>query len=287
MASARSNGITLEYKTDGDPADPVLLMIGGLGGQLIAWDVDLVEQFVRRGLFVVRFDNRDVGLSSWFDELGQPDFPGLLTGEVRPGYLVSDMADDAVGLLDALGVGAAHVFGLSMGGMIAQSLAISHPDRVRTLISVMSTTGDPSVGQPSAEAVEALLVPAADDRTAAVNAAVACWRVIGSPGFPFREDVVAASAAAAYDRAYHPAGTARQLAAILGSPDRTPGLRCLRVPTLVIHGERDLLVDPSGGRATADAVPGASLWSVAGMGHDLPPELFGDLVERVAACCGV
>ena len=174
-----------------------------------------------------------------------------------------------------------------MGGMIAQSLAIRHPDRVRTLTSVMSTTGDPTVGQPHAEAIEVLLAPAASDRAAAVAGAVATWRVIGSPGFPFRKDLLEASAGAAYDRAFHPEGTGRQLAAILGSPDRTSSLSHLRVPTFVIHGDSDLLVDPSGGTATSAAVRGSTLWSIAGMGHDLPPEIFDELVERVAAHCGL
>jgi len=257
----------------------------GLGAQLVAWDDELVDAFARRGFHVLRFDNRDVGLSTWLDDAGTPDFAGLLSGASRPPYSIADMANDAAGLLDALDIAAAHVFGVSLGGMIAQSLAIGHPDRVRTLTSIMSTTGDPSVGQPHPEAVEALLAPEPTDREGAVEAALASWRVIGSPGFPFHADRIAASAAMAYDRAFHPDGTARQLAAILGSPDRTPGLAKLTVPTLVIHGDSDPLVDPSGGKATAAAVPGAALWTVPGMGHDLPPELFGELVERVAAHC--
>ena len=287
MTSVKSNGITIEYETAGDPADPTLFMIMGLGAQLIAWDEELVEAFVARGFSVLRFDNRDVGLSTWFDEAGVPDILGLFSGEGRPAYSIADMADDAAGLLDALGIAAAHVFGVSMGGMIAQILAIRHPDRVRTLTSVMSTTGDPSVGQPHPQAIEALLAPVPGDRVAAVAAAVASWRVIGSPGFPFHEDRLAASAGAAYDRAFHPDGTARQLAAILGASDRTPELARLTLPTLVIHGESDLLVDPSGGKATAAAVPRASLWTIPGMGHDLPPELFSELVDRVAGHCSL
>lgn len=287
MTSVKSNGITLEYETAGDPADATLFMIMGLGAQLVAWDDELVDAFATRGFYVVRFDNRDVGLSTWFDDAGTPDILGLFSGESGPAYSLADMADDAAGLLDALGIAAAHVFGVSMGGMIAQSLAIRHPDRVRTLTSVMSTTGDPSVGRPHLQAVEALLAPAPADRDGAVEAALASWRVIGSPGFPFHEDRIAASAAVAYDRAFHPDGMARQLAAILGSPDRTPDLAALTVPTLVIHGDSDPLVDPSGGKATAAAVPGATLWNIPGMGHDLPPEIFAELVERVAGHCGL
>jgi pimeloyl-ACP methyl ester carboxylesterase len=195
------------------------------------------------------------------------------------------MAGDAAGLLDALGIESAHVLGVSMGGMIAQSLAIGHPTRVRTMISIMSTTGDRSVGQPSPEAIGALLVPPPADRDAAIDMSVKTWQVIGSPGFPFHEDRIRAGAAAAYDRAIHPAGVARQLVAILSSPDRTPALRGLDVPTLVVHGESDALVNPTGGKATADAVPGATLWTIPGMGHDLPIELFEEVADRVAAHC--
>jgi pimeloyl-ACP methyl ester carboxylesterase len=283
MPSTTANGITIEYETAGDPTGPPLLLIMGLGGQLIAWDDDFVAKLVGRGFYVIRLDNRDVGRSTWFDEAGEPDVLAALGGGVTPPYLLADMADDAAGLLAALAIDSAHVFGISMGGMIAQSLAIEHGPRVRTLTSVMSTTGDPSVGAPRPEAVEALLVPAAETREAAIDGAVKSWGVIGSTGFPVHEDRIRASAGAAYDRAFHPAGTARQLVAILTSPDRTPGLEKLEIPTLVIHGESDPLVDPSGGKATADAVPGATLWTIPGMGHDLPPELFDQFADRLAA----
>jgi pimeloyl-ACP methyl ester carboxylesterase len=171
--------------------------------------------------------------------------------------------------------------------MIAQSLAIQYPAKVRTLISIMSTTGDPGVGQPHPEALAALLQEPPESRQEAVEMAVKFWRVIGSPGFPFHEDRVAAKAAAAWDRGFHPAGTARQTLAIVVSPDRTTLLRGLQAPTLVIHGESDPLIDPSGGRATAAAVPAADLWTIPGMGHDLPVELFGELADRIAAHCGL
>ena len=285
MPSTAANDITIEYETAGDPGHPVLLLIMGLGGQLIAWDDEFVAALVAKGFYVVRFDNRDVGLSTWFDEAGTPDLVAAFTGEVQAAYLLSDMAGDAAGLLDALGIESAHVLGVSMGGMIAQSLAIGHPTRVRTMISIMSTTGDRSVGQPSPEAIGALLVPPPADRDAAIDMSVKTWQVIGSPGFPFHEDRIRAGAAAAYDRAIHPAGVARQLVAILSSPDRTPALRGLDVPTLVVHGESDALVNPTGGKATADAVPGATLWTIPGMGHDLPIELFEEVADRVAAHC--
>ena len=283
MPSTAANDITIEYETAGDPGHPVLLLIMGLGGQLIAWDDEFVAALVAKGFYVVRFDNRDVGLSTWFDEAGTPDLAAAFTGEVQAAYLLSDMAGDAAGLLDALGIESAHVLGVSMGGMIAQSLAIGHPTRVRTMISIMSTTGDRSVGQPSPEAIGALLVPPPADRDAAIDMSVKTWQVIGSPGFPFHEDRIRAGAAAAYDRAIHPAGVARQLVAILSSPDRTPALRGLDVPTLVVHGESDALVNPTGGKATADA--GATLWTIPGMGHDLPIELFEEVADRVAAHC--
>jgi pimeloyl-ACP methyl ester carboxylesterase len=283
MPSTTANGITIEYETAGDAAKLPLLLIMGLGGQLIAWDDEFVAALADRGFYVIRFDNRDVGRSTWFDEAGVPDLMAVLAGGVQLPYLVSDMADDAAGLLEGLGIGSAHVFGMSMGGMIAQALAIQHPARVRTLTSVMSTTGDPSVGAPHEEAVQALLVPAPAGRAAAIEASITSWGVIGSPGYPMHEDRIRAKAGAAYDRAFHPDGTARQLVAIVVSPDRTADLAKVESPTLVIHGESDPLVDPSGGRATAEAVPGATLWTIPGMGHDLPPELFEQIADRVAA----
>ncbi len=244
----------------------------GLGAQLIAWDDEFVEGLARRGFYVIRYDNRDVGRSTWFDEAGVPDIAAIVDGEEpRPVYLLTDMADDAAGLLDALGIPSAHVLGASMGGMIAQSFAIQYPERVRTLVSVMSTTGDPSVGQPHPEVLGSLLAAPPTDRAAAIDQSAKMWSVIGSTGFPFHEERIRANAAAAYDRAFHPEGTARQMVAIVASPDRTPGLAKVSAPTLVIHGESDPLVDPSGGRATAEAIPGASLWTIPGMGHDLPP----------------
>jgi pimeloyl-ACP methyl ester carboxylesterase len=283
VSSATANAITIEYETTGSPTDPPMLLIMGLGGQLIAWDDDFVAALARRGFRVIRYDNRDVGRSTWFDEEGVPDLTAGLARDARPAYLLADMADDAAGLLDALGIESAHVLGVSMGGMIAQSLVIQHPSRVRTLTSIMSTTGDRSVGAPHQEAIDALAVALPADRRAAIEHAVNSWRVIGSPGFPFDEDRIRTSAGAAFDRAFHPDGAARQLVAIISSPDRTPGLANVGVPTLVIHGDCDLLVDPSGGKATAAAVPQAALWMIPGMGHALPPELFEEIADRVAA----
>lgn len=290
MPSATANGIRIEYETAGEPSSPPLLLIMGLGGQLVAWDDGFVDELVERGFFVIRFDNRDVGLSTWFDEAGAPDILAVMSAAQQGSapsvpYLLDDMAADAAGLLDALGVSSAHVLGVSMGGMIAQALTIRYPAKVRSLVSVMSTTGDRQVGNPHPEAMQALLVPPPADREAAIQASLSTWKVIGSPGYPFDEQRIRDSAARAFDRAFHPEGTARQLAAIIASADRTAGLRTVRCPTLVIHGEADPLVDPSGGRATAEAVPGASLWLVPGMGHDLPPALFDEIADRVADHC--
>jgi pimeloyl-ACP methyl ester carboxylesterase len=286
MPSTRANGITLEYESIGDPGRPVLLLIAGLGAQLISWDDELVKMLVDRDFRAIRYDNRDVGRSTWFDDAGVPNALDVLSGAARAPYVIADMADDAAGLLKALGISQAHVVGVSMGGMIAQSLAIRHPDMVATLTSIMSTTGDPAVGAPRDDAVQVLLADPPTDRDGAIATALAGWRVVGSPAYPADEARLAAAAAAAYDRAWHPEGTARQLVAVLASPDRTPELRRLRVPTLVVHGDADPLIDPSGGEATARAVPGAELWMLPGVGHDLPSQLFTDLADRLAAHCG-
>jgi pimeloyl-ACP methyl ester carboxylesterase len=287
MPSIAANGIKIEYEASGNPSDPPLLLVMGLGAQLIAWDDAFVADLTTRGFYVIRFDNRDQGLSTGFDEAGVPDVAAaLMAGKPpEPAYRLADMADDAAGLLDALGIGAAHVCGVSMGGMIAQSLAIRNPEKVLTLVSIMSTTGDPSVGAPHPEALTVLLQPAPAERDAVIEAAVKTWAVIGSPGFRRDDQRVRTAAAAAYDRAFHPEGTVRQLVAIIASPDRTVSLGAVTCPTLVIHGEADPLIDPSGGRATAAAIPGAELWTIPGMGHDLHPELFVPIAERIASHC--
>jgi len=233
---------------------------------------------------VVRYDNRDVGLSSRIDAKGGDFMTSFLAASqgqpVDAPYLLTDMAADAIGLLDHLGIDQAHVVGASMGGMIAQTIAIEHPDRVLTLTSIMSTTGEPGVGQPTPAAMERLIVAPPTDRNSAIEASVASTKVIGSPDH-FDEDRVRVRAAAAYDRAFSPAGTARQLIAILASGSRAEALRALKVPTLVIHGDVDALVTTSGGRRTADLVPGAELLIVEGMGHDLPLAMWPQIVEAI------
>jgi pimeloyl-ACP methyl ester carboxylesterase len=279
---ARSNGVELEYETVGRAGDPAVLLIMGLGAQLIDWPDELCAGLAGRGLFVIRYDNRDSGLSTSLDELGAPDLAGLFAGTAPAPYRLTDLAADAVGLLDALGIDRAHVVGASMGGMIAQVVAIEHPDRVRSLCSIMSTTGDWSVGQATPEATAALRRPPATTREEAVAGSQAASRLFGSIGFDASEADQRRRAERKYDRAYRPLGTQRQLAAIYASPDRTAALGKVTVPTVVIHGALDPLVDPSGGRATAAAVPGAGLVLLPGVGHGLPPDAIPVVVEAIA-----
>jgi pimeloyl-ACP methyl ester carboxylesterase len=281
---ARVGDLEIAYETFGSPADPPLLLVMGLATQMIGWPDEFCRDLADRGLHVIRFDNRDIGLSTHLDDRGAPDIMAVFAGD-RSGvpYALADLADDTVGLLDALGLDSAHVVGASMGGMVAQLVAIRHPERVRSLTSIMSTTGDPAVGAPAEAAMGVLLAPPAPDRASAIQRAVDTYRVIGSPGFEFDEPAVRERAGLSYDRRYNPAGVARQLAAILTTPDRTADLGRLAVPTLVVHGRQDALVNVSGGRATAAAVPGAELLLVDGMGHDLPREVWPQLVERITA----
>jgi pimeloyl-ACP methyl ester carboxylesterase len=282
VPSAHVNGIDIEYVTDGDPSDPPLLLVMGLGAQLTTWPEAFVQGLRDRGYFVIRFDNRDCGLSTKWE--GMPDIVSLFAGDTSSApYRVEDMADDAAALLAHLGIAETHVVGASMGGMITQALVINHRERVRSATSIMSTTGDRTVGAPTSEAMAALLRPVATTREEAIAASVAGSMVIGSPKYPTDEAILRQRAGAAYDRSYCPAGTARQLAAILASPDRTDGLRGVRIPFLVVHGEDDPLVTLSGGEATAAAVPDATLLTFPGMGHDLPEALWGQITDAIVA----
>lgn len=284
---AQANGIEIAYETFGDASDPALLLVMGLGAQMILWDEAFCEAIARRGYHVIRYDNRDVGLSTKMESAGAPDIAAAMTGDASSAsYTLNEMADDGVGLLDALGVAKAHIVGASMGGMIVQVMAIRHPERVLSMCSIMSTTGDPQVGQPTPEAMALLMSPPPTTRDEAIEAGVRAVRAIGSPGFPFDEARERAFAARAYDRMNYPVGTARQLVAIMASGDRTEGLRKVTLPVLVIHGEADVLVTPSGGKATADAIAGAKLVTIAGMGHSLPPEVQGQVVEEIVANAG-
>ena len=276
--------IEIAYETFGRREDPPLLLVMGLATQMIGWPDEFCRMLADRGHFVVRFDNRDIGLSTHLDSAGAPDVMSILGGDVSSvAYGLSDLATDTVGLLDALGLDRVHLVGASMGGMIAQLVAVQSPERIRSLTSIMSTTGDPGVGAPAEAALAVLLAPAATDRDGAVQRAVDTYRVIGSPGFEFDESSLRDRAGLSFDRAYDPAGVARQLAAILTTHDRTRDLKTISVPTLVIHGSDDALVNVSGGHATAAAIPGAELLVVEGMGHDLPRAVWPQIVDRISA----
>jgi pimeloyl-ACP methyl ester carboxylesterase len=281
VLKAKANGIELAYEQIGDAGDPPVLLIMGFGCQMVSWPDGFCEEFADRGFHVTRFDNRDVGLSTHLTEAGTPDIGALLRGEgPRPPYLVEDMADDAAALIETLSMSPAHVVGVSMGGMIAQALAINHPGQVRSLTSIMSTPSM-GIGAPTAEAQAALMVPPAKNKEEYVEQSVRTFAVIGSPGFPYDEDLRRSIAAEQYDRDPDPSGNARQMVAIFSSPDRTPGLRLLDVPALVIHGTADPLVQPEAGKATATAIPGAELVLEQGMGHDLPAELWSDIIDHI------
>ncbi len=270
-AVSTSPPIELEYETFGDPADPTVLLIAGWGAQLITWHEDFCRELVRRGYHAVRFDNRDAGLSTRLSEHRPPTVGQIIRRDASAAaYTLDDLADDGVGLLDSLGVDRAHVVGASMGGMIAQTVAIDHRDRVATLTSIMSTTGDPSVGNTAASVAGLLNRPAAQTRDERVAMAVETSRVLwgDTPQVPFDEELARWRAEVSDARCFHPPGRSRQLLAIHASGDRTPALRELRdLPTLVVHGDNDPLIDVSGGHATAAAIPGAELIVIEGLGH--------------------
>ena len=274
--------IELAYETFGDTDAPPMLLIAGLATQMLGWDEQFCMQLADKGFHVIRFDNRDVGRSTHLDDAGVPNLRAMMRGRGRSAapYTLVDMADDTAGLLDALGLESAHIVGMSMGGMIAQQLAISHPHRLRSLTSIMSTPSR-AVGQARLKAQRVLFLPQATDQEAAAERALKVYRVIGSPGYRLDEGRVADVARRSFARGNDPAGVARQYAAIVVSPDRSPGLRALTIPTLVIHGEDDPLVQVDGGRATAKTVPGARLVVIPGMGHDLPQQLWPRLVDEI------
>jgi pimeloyl-ACP methyl ester carboxylesterase len=291
MTRVRANGIEIEYDSFGSARGRPLLLIMGLGGQSLMWDEGFCEALAENGHHVVRYDNRDVGLSTKFDSAGIPNVVELMQqsaagGRLSVPYTLDDMADDAAGLLDALGLESVHVCGASMGGMIAQTLAIRHGKRLRSLVSIMSSTGNPSLPPAKPEAMAVLMTPPPTDRAGSLDAAVRTWRTIGSPGFPFDEAKIRERAGRFYDRSFYPQGTARQLAAILAHGSRVEKLRGVSAPTLVIHGAADPLVPLEGGRDTARAIPGAELLVIEGMGHDLPegawPQLVGAISEHTA-----
>ena len=282
VAKVRANGIELAYETFGDPADPPVVLVMGLGVQMIGWDEGFCRLLVDAGHYVVRFDNRDVGESTHFSDAPPPNLLAALTGNTSSAvYDLDDMADDTVGLLDALHFDSAHLVGVSMGGMIVQTVAIRHPERVRSLTSIMSTTGERAVTSSTQEAQAVLLQAPARSAEEFAELQVKAWRVIGSPGFAFDEAMVRDRARRSYERSYDPMGIGRQLVAIYASGDRTSRLREIDVPTVVIHGAADPLIQVPAGRATARAIPGAEYLEIEGMGHDLPAELWPTFVDAI------
>jgi pimeloyl-ACP methyl ester carboxylesterase len=283
MPRAHGNGVELEYETVGDPAGRPLLLVQGLGSQLISVEDGLCRELAGRGFLVIRYDNRDVGLSTWFDHARPVNLAAVWGGDHRSlAYTLEDMADDAVAVLDAAGVASAHVAGISLGGMIAQLLAARHPDRVRSLASIMSTTGNREVGQPTGEAASILVAPMPSDREGFIERAVVNAKAIScGTAYPFDAEAVRQGAARGYDRAYHPRGTGRQFAAILAAGDRTEALKAVGVPTLVVHGDEDQIIGVSGGEATAAAIGGARLLRVPGLGHELPPGFWPALADAL------
>jgi len=269
---ARNGECELWYETFGDRSDPALLMVNGLGSQSSNYQDAWCDMFAAEGLYVIRFDNRDVGLST--------SFAGAPVGEAGNAYLLGDMAADAIAVLDAEGIDRAHVMGLSMGGMIVQTLAVEHPHRLLSMTSVMSATGEPEFGQSAPEAFAQLTAPPATDRESQVQRCIDGLRIWGSPEF-FDEDRLRADAERSFDRAFTPDSTTRQFFAIRASAPRAHLLREVTVPTLVMHGSADTLITPSGGERTAELIPGARFVLVDGMGHDYPPQLWRWWVDEV------
>ena len=280
MAKISARGMEFEYETFGDPSGAPLLLVMGLGAQMITWDEELCELLVGKGFHVVRYDNRDVGLSTRLDHLGVPDIMKVASGEIAPAYTIDDMADDAAAVMDALGIPRAHVVGASMGGFIVQALAIRHPEKVLSLTSIMSGPGGPEMTPPTPDAVAVLLEPPATDREGLIEQGVRGSRVLWA-GY-FDEERARRKRTAAVDRAVSIAGTARQAAAVFAQPSRAQALGAVRVPTLVVHGDADPLVPLACGVDTAESVPGARLVVIPGMGHALPISCWKRIVEEIA-----
>ena len=284
---ARAGEIDLCYETFGSRESPPLLLVMGLGSQMILWDEDFCEMLASRGFFVIRFDNRDIGRSTILRQAPVPSRSQLLRRDPSAAaYSLEDMADDTALLLSELEIQSADIVGVSMGGMISQQLAVRHPERVRSLVSIMSTTGDRRVGRPSLRLYPRLLKRPRLDREGYIEDFVESQRAIGSKRYRSDPDRLRWMAARSHERGIHPAGSARQLAAIVAAVDRTPLLRSIKIPTTVIHGDADPLVNVSGGRATAAAIPGARLVIIPGMAHSLPRQLWPQLAEEIVATAG-
>lgn len=291
MTQAKSNGIMLEYERSGPADGPPILLIHGVGAQLVRWPRSFCDALAAAGFHVIRFDNRDIGLSSHMDDAPIPDIAAIMAAKARgetPAlpYTLSDMAADTAGLMDALGIDSAHVIGVSLGGMVAQTLAIEHPARVRSLAILMSDSGNPDLPPSTPAALLALATPAPDprmDEEGYLLHSIALNRALGSPAYPTPEPDLRAFATKAARRSYNPAGNARQFAAARGGPDRRPALGRLRQPTLVIHGADDPLLTVDGGQDVVRHVPGAWLLVLSGMGHDMPDELTDIFVSTISA----
>jgi pimeloyl-ACP methyl ester carboxylesterase len=291
MARANTNGIEIEYETFGAREAPPVVLVMGLGAQMIFWDDEFCQDLAARGHFVVRFDNRDCGLSTKFDKVGVPSvqqaFVDLAAGKaVSAPYSMEDMADDTVGLADALGIRAVHFVGASMGGMIVQTIASRHPERALSITSIMSTTGDPSLPQAAPEALAVLFRPPATNRDGYVESSLEAWKVIRGGGFPLDEDRVRRRSELTWDRCYAPEGIARQMCGILAQGNRRPMLEEIDLPFLVIHGTDDPLVPQTGGEDTAAAVSGAELVLIEGMGHDMPRETWSTIIDSISKLVG-
>ena len=287
MPKVNANNIEIHYETFGDPSAKPLLLIMGFGSQLIHWDEEFCEILAKRGHYVIRYDNRDVGLSTKIDEAGTPDFLKAISSfqkgeKVQAPYTMDDMADDAVGLLDALKISSAHICGCSMGGVIAQYIAINHPSRVLSLTSMMSTTGNPDLPPLNPEAMKLFLLPVPSKRDAYIKDYVKREKVMYGPIIPLDEERRRLYAAKAYDRCFYPQGNTRQIMALLTSGNRKPALASVKIPTLVIHGGNDPLVSLEAGKDTAEAIPGAELLIIDGMGHSLPPETWSQVVDGIS-----
>jgi pimeloyl-ACP methyl ester carboxylesterase len=285
--TAEVGDLEIAYETFGDPKHPGMLLVMGLGTQMIAWPEEFCEDLAATGRYVVRFDNRDVGLSTHLDHLPVPQPGRVLLKRDRAPYSIGDMAEDALGLLDALGLDTVDLVGASMGGFIAQTIALRAPERVRTLTLIMTSTGSRRVGHPTPKVARELLRRRPmRDRDTAVAAAVQVFALIGSPGYALDEEYLLQRAGDSYDRGYDPAGHMRQLAAVLTQPDRTAQLKKLDVPTLVMHGLHDPLVAASGGLALARTIPGARFVGFSGMGHDLPRALWQPMAQEIRRLAG-
>jgi pimeloyl-ACP methyl ester carboxylesterase len=286
--AAANGAVTIAYETFGAPHDPPVLLVMGLGTQMIAWPDQLCDTIARRGYYVIRFDNRDAGLSTHLSELPAPGLRELILRRRHPPYKIEDMADDAVGLVDALGIETTHLVGASMGGFIAQTIVARHPDRVRSLTLMMTSTGSRRVGHPKPKLFARLLRRrVVADRLGAIEASIETFRIIGSQGYAFDEEHLRDLAGRSWDRAYDPQGYLRQLAAVLGQTNRTRQLRTISVPTVVLHGLHDPLVNVNGGLALARTIPGAKFVGFAGMGHDLPRELWPRFADEICTAAAL